>query len=85
MRLCRWCALDRQRSAQISVGGELAVVAGPVGNGLALDSGIEAAPVFSYTKSKGLYGGIQLNGNVIIERGDENEVYVVGFCCARMN
>lgn len=38
---------------KIALGGELSVTAGPVGNGATIDSGIEAAPCWSYTKSKG--------------------------------
>ena len=58
---------------KISIGGEISVSAGPVGNGLLLDSGIEMSPAWSYTKSKGLFAGVQLDGTIILERGDENE------------
>jgi len=57
---------------KLSLGAELAVVAGPIGNGVSFESGPEISPVFSYTKSKGIYGGLQLDGNIIIERTAEN-------------
>ncbi|KNZ59359.1 hypothetical protein VP01_174g5 [Puccinia sorghi] len=57
---------------KISLGAELAVVAGPIGNGVSFESGPEITPVFSYTKSKGIYGGLQLDGNIIVERTEEN-------------
>ncbi|KAA1080182.1 hypothetical protein PGTUg99_020731 [Puccinia graminis f. sp. tritici] len=57
---------------KVSLGPELAVVAGPIGNGVSFESGPEISPVFSYTKSKGIYGGLQLDGNIIEERTDEN-------------
>ncbi|KAG0141040.1 hypothetical protein CROQUDRAFT_99275 [Cronartium quercuum f. sp. fusiforme G11] len=57
---------------KVSLGAELAVVAGEFGNGMSLETGLEASPVFAYTKSKGIYGGLQLDGNIVIERGDEN-------------
>ncbi|OAV93212.1 hypothetical protein, variant [Puccinia triticina 1-1 BBBD Race 1] len=57
---------------KVSLGAELVVVAGPIGNGVSFDSAPETSPVFSYTKSKGIYGGFQLDGNIIIERTDEN-------------
>lgn len=46
--------------------------AGPVGNGFAIESGANLAPVWSYVKSKGLFGGVQVNGQILIERNDEN-------------
>jgi len=57
---------------KVSIGAELSVAAGPLGAGAMLDTGIEAVPVLSYVKGKGLYGGVQLDGNIIIERNDEN-------------
>lgn len=46
-------ALKAFEHPKISIGGELSVAAGPVGNGAVFDSGLEAAPCWSYTKSKG--------------------------------
>jgi len=57
---------------KVSLGAELSVAAGPLGTGAMVNTGIEAAPVLSYVKSKGLYGGVQVDGNVIVERKDEN-------------
>ncbi|KAF8315721.1 hypothetical protein DL93DRAFT_2166678 [Clavulina sp. PMI_390] len=57
---------------KISLGGELGVTAGKTGAGAAVDVGIEAAPVLSYVKGKGLYGGLQVDGNIIIQRQHEN-------------
>ncbi|KAF8315716.1 hypothetical protein DL93DRAFT_2078979 [Clavulina sp. PMI_390] len=47
---------------KVSLGAEVSVAAGPLGAGAVLDSGIEASPVLSYVKSKGLYGGAQVDG-----------------------
>lgn len=33
----------------------------------------DKAPAWAYTKSKGLYAGVALDGTVIVERKDENE------------
>ncbi|KZO98361.1 hypothetical protein CALVIDRAFT_41244 [Calocera viscosa TUFC12733] len=65
-------ALKSFTSPRVTVGGEMAVSAGPVGNGVMLEAGKELSPVWSYTKSKGLYGGLQVDGNIMIERTDEN-------------
>jgi lipid-binding SYLF domain-containing protein len=47
-------ALKAFEKPKISIGGEFSVAAGPVGNGATLNSGIESAPCWSYTKSKGV-------------------------------
>lgn len=65
-------AVDAFKYPKISIGGELSVAAGPVGNGAMLDSGVEASPCLSYVKSKGLYFGLQLDGTIIVTRSDEN-------------
>lgn len=60
---------------RLSLGGELTVAAGPIGAGHLLETSIDAAPspVWSYSKSKGAYAGVQLDGQILIERNDENE------------
>ncbi|KAL4398963.1 regulation of ruffle assembly protein [Malassezia pachydermatis] len=65
-------AVNAFKYPKISVGGELTVSAGPVGNGAMLDTGIEASPCFSYVKSKGLYAGVQFDGTILLTRSDEN-------------
>lgn len=62
---------------RVTVGGELTVAAGPYGNGFMLESGVEASPVWSYVKSKGLYGGVQIDGNILIERNDVSSWFSV--------
>ena len=53
---------------RVTLGAEVSVAAGPVGSGFMLEMGIEASPVWSYVKSKGIYGGLQMDGNIVIER-----------------
>ncbi|KIX95029.1 uncharacterized protein Z520_09339 [Fonsecaea multimorphosa CBS 102226] len=57
-----------------TLGTEVGVAAGPVGIGGALDSEVikRQAPIWSYVKSRGLYAGVALEGNLVIERTDEN-------------
>lgn len=57
--------------AKVNLGGELALVAGPMGSSLMADAGYQQAPAWSYVKSKGFYAGVQLDGSIIIERQDE--------------
>lgn len=62
----------------ITLGGNVSVAAGPLGrageaSAAAGTSG--AATVFSYSKTKGLYAGISLEGSVIVERKDANQKF----------
>jgi lipid-binding SYLF domain-containing protein len=58
-----------------TLGGEISAAVGPLGGGSTVDSEIfkRQAPVWTYTKSKGLYLGVQVDGTVIVERTSENE------------
>jgi lipid-binding SYLF domain-containing protein len=55
---------------RVRLGAELSVAAGPVGDGRQIEA--DRAMSWSYTKSKGFFAGVQLDGTVIIERNDEN-------------
>lgn len=53
----------------------MSAVVGPVGVGGIAESEIlnrSNKPLFTYMKSRGLYGGAQVDGTIIIERNDEN-------------
>ena len=58
-----------------TLGGEVSAAVGPLGAGSTLDTEVlkRQAPVWTYTKSKGLYVGVQIDGTVIVERTSENE------------
>lgn len=56
---------------KVNLGGELALVAGPLGSSVMADAGYQQAPCWSYVKSKGFYAGVQLDGSIIVERQDE--------------
>lgn len=60
-----------------TLGGEISAAVGPLGGGSTVDSEIfkRQAPVWTYTKSKGLYLGVQVDGTVIVERTSENEAF----------
>ncbi|KAF4632443.1 hypothetical protein G7Y89_g5680 [Cudoniella acicularis] len=70
-------ALDAFTKIRATLGGEISVVAGPVGAGGVLENDGKwkqaNRPVFTYLKSRGFYAGVQVDGTVIIERSDENE------------
>lgn len=67
-------ALNAFAHPKVSLGAELSVAAGPVGQGGAIDVGVtDGSPAWVYTKSKGFYAGIAMDGTVVVERKDENE------------
>lgn len=64
-------------SYKVTVGAEVAIAAGPLGYGMAAESGIktnERAPIFSYITTKGLYAGLSIVGQLFIHRPDENAI-----------
>lgn len=63
-------------TGSLQFGGNLGVAIGPLGRSAeasgAVSSQGKVAAMFSYSKSKGLYGGISLEGTVLVERSDAN-------------
>ncbi|TXT07087.1 hypothetical protein VHUM_03257 [Vanrija humicola] len=65
-------ALDSFGGHKVTLGTEIAVVAGPWGAGAAVEAGKEKAPVFSYINSRGLYAGVEVVGQAFFSRTEEN-------------
>lgn len=60
-------------SGNLTIGGNLNAAAGPIGTGGAIQSAIaHPAPLFSYSRNRGLYAGVSLEGTVLVERKDAN-------------
>lgn len=60
----------------LTLGGNVSLAAGPVGRnaeaaGAASTRGVAA--IFSYSKTKGLFAGVSLEGSMLVERKDANE------------
>ncbi|KAI2620922.1 DUF500-domain-containing protein [Hypomontagnella submonticulosa] len=70
-------AVDAFAKPRLSLGGEIAVVAGPIGAGTSVEAalGKGSKPVWSYMKSRGLYGGVQVDGTVVVQRPDANAAF----------
>lgn len=64
--------LDGLLASTVKVGPDAAVAAGPVGAGIKQDI---VADMVSFSRSKGLYGGLNLNGSVISANYDWNQGY----------
>lgn len=67
-------ALNAFSKVRVSLGGEVSLAAGPLGIGGNVEAELlkNRKPVWTYMKSRGLYGGIQFDGTIVIERNDEN-------------
>ncbi|OMJ08938.1 SH3 domain-containing protein [Smittium culicis] len=62
------------RGGNLTLGANIAISAGPLGRSAEAGGAVlNTAPVFSYSKSKGLFAGVSLEGSVIIERKGTNE------------
>jgi len=59
----------------LKLGGDIGVAVGPVGMGASAATANLSADILSFSRSKGLYGGISLEGAVVATRGDWNRAY----------
>ncbi|KAG8676155.1 hypothetical protein FPOAC2_02243 [Fusarium poae] len=60
---------------RVSLGAEGSIAVGPVGTGGSIEAALSktaARPVWSYMKSRGLWAGIQIDGTIVVARGDAN-------------
>ncbi|HEY3277999.1 MAG TPA: lipid-binding SYLF domain-containing protein [Syntrophorhabdaceae bacterium] len=62
----------------VKLGGDVGVAAGPVGIGAAASTANLSADIISFSRSKGLFGGISLDGAVVAVRAGLNEAYYGG-------
>ena len=63
-------AVHAYTKPELELGGVLTLAAGPVGG--TTTNMKETKPVWTYTRSKGLYGGLTVDGTVIKEKTDVN-------------
>ncbi|KAB8345919.1 hypothetical protein FH972_022973 [Carpinus fangiana] len=64
------------QAGSITLGGNVSIAAGPVGRNAEAAGAASlrsVAGIFAYSKTKGLFAGVSLEGSVIIERRDANE------------
>lgn len=62
-------AVEAYSKPEMKLDGSVALAAGPVGGTADMK---EVKPVWTYTKSRGLYGGVTVDGTAIKERVDAN-------------
>lgn len=64
-------------SGSLQLGGNLSLSVGPLGRSgeasAAMNSDMEMSAMYSYSMSRGLYGGITIEGTVLVDRSDNNK------------
>jgi len=69
-------ALAKVKNGDVTIGGELAATAGPVGRSASANTDYKfEAEVYSYSRSKGLFAGITINGSSLAIDKDANHDY----------
>jgi lipid-binding SYLF domain-containing protein len=70
-------AVDSLLSSSFKLGGDVSIAIGPVGAGAKANADIPSvtADFLAFTKAKGLYGGLNLEGTVVAVRDGLNEAY----------
>jgi len=75
-------------AGSLTLGGNMSVAVGPLGrNGEAagaLNTNGKVSAMYSYSKTKGLFGGVSLEGSIIIERQDANALAYESDVTAKM-
>jgi lipid-binding SYLF domain-containing protein len=62
-------------SSSVKLGVDASIAAGPVGVGVTAATANLSADIISFSRSKGLYGGVSLEGAVVATRGSWNAAY----------
>lgn len=62
-------------STSAKLGADVGIAVGPVGVGASAATANLSADIISFSRAKGLYGGISLNGAVVAVRNGVNETY----------
>lgn len=69
-------ALTKVKNGDVTIGGDLAASAGPVGRSASANTDYKfEAEVYSYSRSRGLFAGITINGSSLAIDKDANHSY----------
>jgi len=64
------------KGGNVTIGGNLQASAGPIGTGGSINVALQnPAPMFSYSKSRGLFAGVSLEGTGLFERVETNTAF----------
>lgn len=67
-------AVKALSQSNCTLGGDISVAAGPVGRTAEIGATV-AAPIFAYSRTKGLFAGVSLEGAIISEEKKNNESF----------
>ncbi len=59
----------------ITLGGNLSIAAGPLGRTAEADVVLPPAAIYTYSISRGVFGGVSLKGAVFVERASDNAAF----------
>ena len=62
-------------SSSVKLGADVGIAAGPIGAGASASTANLSVDILSFSRAKGLYGGISLDGAVVAVRDGLNEAY----------
>ncbi|KAK9459222.1 uncharacterized protein V1516DRAFT_666497 [Lipomyces oligophaga] len=74
------------QAGSITLGGNISIAAGPVGRNAEASGSASlkaVAAIFSYSKTRGLFAGVSLEGSVLVERRDANRRFYGGSVTAK--
>jgi lipid-binding SYLF domain-containing protein len=72
-------AFERLLQDKVKLGGDIAASAGPVGrNAQASTTELANAAILTYSRSKGLFAGVDLTGDVVHQNTEDTETYYGG-------
>ncbi|XP_060560689.1 SH3 domain-containing YSC84-like protein 1 [Ruditapes philippinarum] len=64
------------KGGNLTIGGNFTVAAGPIGRNLEADVALRStAAIYTYSKTRGLFAGISVEGSGLIERKDANKKF----------
>ena len=64
------------KGGNLTLGGNFTIAAGPIGRNVEGDVSVRSpAAIYTYSKTKGLFAGISIEGSYLIERKDANKKY----------
>ena len=65
------------KGGNLTLGGNFTIAAGPLGRNLEADVAVRStAAIFTYSKTRGIFAGISVEGSGLIERKDANRKQV---------
>jgi lipid-binding SYLF domain-containing protein len=69
-------AIDKLLSARFKLGADASGALGPVGSGIGAGTTVRfGEDVYLFSRNKGLFGGLSIDGTVVVPKQDWNSIY----------